>query len=184
MGETEPSVVQDESFTSTHLQVANGDPQTGLGATSRVRVIEALQRLLADEMVVYLKTRNFHWNVEGPHFVELHRLFDEQATELAQVIDEVAERIRVLGGYAAGSMNEFLKRTHLGEVSGEHRPDIEGRMELLLLRDHESMARSLRTLVDSFDEWEDAGTQDFVTGVLEGHEKTAWKLRALGKKQL
>ena len=155
------------------------EPQIGLEPTTRKRVIEALQRLLADEIALYLKTRNFHWNVEGPEFYQLHKLFEAQYEQLDVVMDDVAERIRALGGFAAGSMNEYLKLTKIPEINGTTRSDPEGRMEALLLRDHEAMIREQRTLIDTFAEWGDAGTTDFVTGVMEQHEKMAWMLRAL-----
>ncbi len=155
------------------------EPEIGLDATTRQRVVEVLQRLLADEIALYLKTRNFHWNVEGPDFYQLHKLFEGQYDQLDDVMDNVAERIRALGGYAAGSMQEFLKLTRIPEVSGAFPPDPEQRMEGLLLRDHELMIGELRTMIDTFEEWGDAGTQDFVTGIMETHEKMAWMLRAL-----
>jgi starvation-inducible DNA-binding protein len=151
--------------------------QLGLTTETRSRVIGALQPLLADEIALYLKTRNFHWNLEGPQFYALHKLFEAQYEQLDQIMDDTAERIRALGGYAAGSMHEFARLTRVPEVSGSARA--ERRMELLLLADHETLIRELRTLVDAFEDWGDAGTQDFVTGLLEAHEKMAWMLRAL-----
>ena len=155
------------------------DPQIGLDSTVRHRVIETLQRLLADEIALYLKTRNFHWNVEGAEFYQLHKLFESQYEQLDETMDEVAERIRALGGYAAGSMFEFLKLTRIPEVTGAHQTDPEARMELLLLRDHEQLISELRTLIDTFNEWGDAGTQDFVTKLIQQHEMMAWMLRSL-----
>ena len=160
---------------------ASSEPQLGLAPLTRKRVVEALQTLLADELVLYLKTRNFHWNVEGPTFYQLHKLFEAQYEQLDVVMDDVAERIRAVGGYALGSMNECLKLNRVPEINGETRSDPAMRMELLLLRDHELLIRELRTLIDTFDEWGDTGTQDFVTGVMEAHEKMAWMLRALVK---
>ncbi len=155
------------------------EPKIGLDPTARERVIHVLQHLLADEITLYLKTRNFHWNVNGPEFYQLHKLFEAQYEQLDAVMDNVAERIRALGGYAAGSMKEFLELTDIPEVTGAHASDPEARMEYLLLEDHEQVIRELRTMVDTLDEWGDAGTQDFVTGVMETHEKMAWMLRAL-----
>lgn len=153
------------------------EPQIGLTAETRSRVVGALQHLLADEIALYLKTRNFHWNVQGRQFFELHRLFESQYEQLDQMLDDVAERIRALGGYAAGSMHEFVKLTRLPEVAGTAHSDT--RMEILLLRDHEAVIQSVRTLADAFGDWGDAGTQDFVIGLLERHEKMAWMLRSL-----
>jgi len=154
-------------------------PQIGLEPDTHLHVVEVLQQILADEIALYLKTRNFHWNVEGQMFFQLHKLFEMQYEQLDTIMDDTAERIRALGGYAAGSMNEFLKLTRIPEVSGAYHSDPENRMELLLLQDHELVIRALRTVVDACAEWGDAGTQDFATGIMEQHEKMAWMLRAL-----
>jgi starvation-inducible DNA-binding protein len=148
----------------------------GLDEQALTRVVEGLQRLLSDEVLLYLKTRNFHWNVEGPDFSELHKLFETQYEELDSIMDEVAERIRIVGGYAAGSMAEFRQLTSLQEVAGGACNQF--RMEELLLRDHEQLARRMRKFADECGEAEDLGTQDFVTGVMQAHEKMAWMLRS------
>lgn len=155
------------------------EPNIGLDPTTRSRVIDSMQRVLADEVALYLKTRNFHWNVEGHEFFALHKLFESQYEQLDVIMDDTAERIRALGGYAAGSLSEFSKLSRIPDINGMKRSDPEARMELLLLRDHELVIRELRMLVDAFQSWADSGTQDFVTGVMEKHEKMAWMLRSL-----
>lgn len=151
-------------------------PNLGLSSKSRETVVALLQRLLADEHVLYVKTRNFHWNVTGLHFGQLHVLFEKQYDELAERIDEIAERIRSLGGMAPGSMKEFLKLSRLDEQPG-------GKLEAekmiaSLLSDHESLVRYLRESIEVADKAGDSGTNDFLTSLLEDHEKTAWMLRA------
>lgn len=151
-------------------------PNLGLSGKSRDSVLSVLGLLLADEHVLYIKTRNFHWNVTGLDFGALHKFFEEQYTELAETIDEVAERIRMLGGVAPGSMKEFLKLARLDEQPG-------GKLEAekmiaALLSDHESVIRSLREAIEIAGGAGDAGTNDFLTGLLEDHEKKAWMLRA------
>lgn len=149
----------------------------GLDDSSRGGVARILDRLLADEFVLYIKTRRFHWNVVGPHFAELHRLFESQYEQLDDIVDEVAERARALGGTAAGSLREFLELTRLAENAGDN-PAAE-RMIAALLADHESLIRSLRAdLETASGQYRDAGTGDFLTGLLERHEKMAWMLRA------
>jgi len=148
----------------------------GLEAEALTQVVNGLQVLLADEVLLYMKTRNFHWNVEGPDFSELHKLFEEQYEQLDEVMDEVAERVRIVGGYSAGSMAEFLQLATLKEVPGGART--EGRMEQRLLDDHEHMARRLREFAEACGDVKDLGTQDFVTGVMQAHEKMAWMLRS------
>lgn len=156
--------------------VAKMKPNLGLPGKSREVSLDVLGRLLADEHVLYVKTRNFHWNVTGLDFGSLHGLFEKQYDELGETIDEVAERIRMLGGVAPGSMKEFLKLARLDEQPG-------GKLEAekmlaALLSDHESVIRSLREGIESVGKAGDAGTNDFLTGILEAHEKTAWMLRA------
>lgn len=152
----------------------------GLDADALTTVVEGLQRLLSDEVLLYLKTRNFHWNVEGPDFSELHKLFETQYEQLDEIMDEVAERIRIIGGYAAGSMGEFQKHTSLQEVAGGACNQV--RMEEALLRDHEQLVRQLREFAEKCESVNDLGTQDFVTGVMQAHEKMAWMLRSFTRR--
>ena len=150
----------------------------GLKETSRSKVLALLEPLLADEYLLYTKTRNFHWNVTGPQFNDLHKFFESQYAELNDIVDETAERARTLGGHALGTMTEFLKHTRLKEHAGEY-PDARG-MVAELLNDHEVTIRHLRHDVDVVQSKHgDVGTADFLTGLLEKHEKMAWMLRAL-----
>lgn len=151
-------------------------PNLGLASKARETVLAVLGRLLADEHVLYVKTRNFHWNVTGLDFGSLHALFEKQYDELAETIDEVAERIRALGGVAPGSMKEFLKLTRLDEQPGDTLAA--EKMIAALLSDHETVIRSLRVDIETVGKAGDAGTNDFLTGLMEEHEKTAWMLRA------
>lgn len=153
------------------------NPNLGLDAKEREGAAALLVPLLADAHVLYVKTRNFHWNVTGPHFAELHKLFEAQYDALAEEIDGIAERIRALGARAPGTMKEFLGHARLKEQPGKQ-PEAMA-MVGQLLEDHEALARRLREEVDLAQEtFHDAGTADFLTGLLEAHEKTAWMLRA------
>ncbi|MCG3177134.1 MAG: DNA protection during starvation protein 2 [Candidatus Omnitrophica bacterium] len=153
------------------------DINIGLADKSRVGAIEVLSAVLADEYVLYTKTRNFHWNVTGEGFSELHKFFESQYDTIDETIDEVAERIRALGGASAGSLAEFLKAARLKEAPGRKRDGMS--MVKELLADHEALARTLRKDVDTTGaKLGDAGTSDFLTGLLEQHEKAAWMLRA------
>lgn len=152
---------------------------TNIGLTSDQRkgVGGILSALLADQHVLYVKTRNYHWNVTGPHFHDLHTFLEAQYDQLAESIDEVAERIRSLGGVAPGAMADFLKLARLKESVGS--PPDWRTMLGNLLADHEATIRQLRGDVERCAaEFGDAGTQDFLTGLMESHEKTAWMLRA------
>ncbi len=149
----------------------------GLTDEQRQGVAALLRHTLADLYVLYTKTRKYHWNVEGLHFSHLHKLFEAQYDEMDEAIDEVAERIRALGLYSPGSMKEFLVDARLQEDSGSQI----GATEMIrnLLADHESVIRSLRTDLQKAAEHGDAGNSDFLTGLLENHEKTAWMLRSM-----
>ena len=152
-------------------------PNIGIGDDNRHAVIEILNTLLADEYLLYTKTRNYHWNVVGPQFNELHKFFEAQYEALNEVVDDVAERARSLGGHALGTLAELAKRARLKERPGKY-PDAKG-MLADLLGDHEALIRQLRAdLATTMDKHDDAGTSDFLTGLMEKHEKMAWMLRA------
>jgi starvation-inducible DNA-binding protein len=150
----------------------------GLEQDSRVQVGELLQRVLSDEITLYTKTRNYHWNVMGPRFHTLHVFFEAQYQALQEKSDEVAERIRSLGEYAAGSMTEFMDLTRLQEQSPDMHPTAT-EMLATLTADHEGIIRTLREGIEKCEaDHGDAGTADFLTGLMEDHEKMAWMLRA------
>ncbi len=157
------------------VSVATAD--TDLPDAERRAVVAILNVVLADEFVLYTKARRFHWNVEGRHFSELHALFQDQYEQLAEIIDEVAERARALDGYAAGSLEEYLELTRLDE-DNRKRQDAAG-MIASLLADHERIVRALRIdLKSCMEDYSDEGTTDFLRGIMQTHEKMAWILRA------
>ncbi len=152
-------------------------PNIGMNDAQRAAVVETLNSLLADEYLLYTKTRNYHWNVVGPQFNDLHKFFEAQYGELNDFVDEVAERARTLGGQALGTLAEFTQHARLKEQPGKA-PDAKG-MLATLLADHEAPIRHLRTDADAvMDKHKDAGTNDFLVGLMEKHEKMAWMLRA------
>ena len=149
----------------------------GLNPEQRDGVVAVLGTLLADEYVLYTKTRNYHWNVVGPQFNDLHKFFEAQYEALDEVIDEVAERARSLGGRALGTLAEFVKLSRVKEEPGKA-PDART-MLATLLADHEQLVRTLRADLQTVaDKHGDMGTSDFLTGLMEKHEKMAWMLRA------
>jgi starvation-inducible DNA-binding protein len=157
--------------TGTRLNADLGlTPEAAAGVTSLIG------HLLADAHVLYIKSRKYHWNVVGPHFQQLHKLFEDQYTQLEAEIDLLAERIRSLGGEAPGTMAEFLEAASLREEKGRN-PGADGMLHQLLA-DHEAVTRNLREAVARCEDSGDAGTADMLTGLMEDHEKTAWMLRA------
>jgi starvation-inducible DNA-binding protein len=160
-------------MTTTETETLN----LGLTAGQTEGVLALLASVLADAHVLYIKTRNYHWNVTGPNFQQLHALFETQYTALEAEIDGVAERMRSLGGQAPGTMAEYLRLASLREQPGLL-PGADGMLHALVA-DHEALVRTLREAVDcSGDNYHDAGTADFLTGLMEAHEKTVWMLRA------
>ncbi|HWP58123.1 MAG TPA: DNA starvation/stationary phase protection protein [Candidatus Acidoferrales bacterium] len=149
----------------------------GLSAEQREGVAKILNALLANEYVLYTKTRNYHWNVTGPQFNDLHKFFEAQYTELNEVIDDVAERARSLDQWALGTLAEFSQHSALREHPGQYPSARE--MIANLLADHEIIIRQLRADLETCAErYHDMGTNDFLTGLMEKHEKMAWMLRA------
>ncbi len=150
----------------------------GLSDESKKTTAEVLNKVLSDEYVLYTKTRNFHWNVTGIHFNDLHKFFEEQYEELNESIDEIAERVRMLGLYPKASMKEFLETSSLNEVT-----DVKNSEEMLkeLLADHESIISEIREKVDIVGDAGDAGNEDFIISLMQKHEKIAWMLRSMNK---
>jgi starvation-inducible DNA-binding protein len=152
-------------------------PNIGIDDPNREGVCRILNTILADEYVLYTRTRNYHWHVIGPQFYPLHLFFEKQYGELDDFIDDIAERVRALDGVAFGSLSEFVEHARLKEAPGD-RPGPRD-MVLRLLNDHETLIQQLRHDVAACDEkYHDAGTTDFLTGLLKKHEKMAWMLRA------
>ncbi|MFN8791005.1 MAG: Dps family protein [Bdellovibrionales bacterium] len=149
---------------------------TGIPKDDRKKIADHLSKLLADSYVLYLKTHNFHWNVEGPMFTTLHNMFMEQYTELWTALDLIAERIRAIGHYAPGSYKQFAKMTSIEESETVPRAE---EMVRQLLQGHEAIARTAREGVAAAEKGHDEATLDLLTQRIQLHEKTAWMLRSL-----
>ena len=151
--------------------------EIGINPANTAEVAQSLNSLLADEHILYIKTRRAHWNVEGPDFLTIHRFFEEQYKQLEQIIDDIAERIRTIGHYAEATLAGFLRETHLSEETREANNSA-GFMKSLL-EDHDAIIIHLRENIDRYEkEWKDLGTSNFITDLMETHEKMAWMLRA------
>lgn len=148
----------------------------GLSEKNAQAVAVALNKVLADEVVLATKTRVCHWNIEGKNFMELHKFYEGMYDDLDEVIDEVAERIRVIGFNAEGKLADVLQLAHLAESPYTN----DSKQQLGdLLTDHETIIKHLRKLIIQFsDEHKDFGNADFVTGLMEKHEKMAWFIRS------
>jgi starvation-inducible DNA-binding protein len=149
----------------------------GITDTNRQKVAIALAKLLADEYVLVTKTRNAHWNVVGPDFADKHKLFEEQYDQINGFIDDIAERMRMLGYCPPSSLREFIEFSQLEEnISGLNQSSV---FIQTLLNDHETIIRYIRGNINLFnDDYGDAGNADFITMLVQEHEKMAWFLRA------
>jgi starvation-inducible DNA-binding protein len=153
------------------------NPNIGITEDNRQSIAMELLALLADEYILYTKTKNALWNIEGGDFHSMQLFFELQYRELDKVIDRVAERIRAIGSYAPASLSSFLNITSLTE-SPMQRNDSSALIKELML-DHESIITSQRKSFNRFiDLYQDLGTGDFISGLIEKHEEMAWKLRA------
>lgn len=149
---------------------------TGISEADRHSISKGLRHVLADTYTLYLKTHNYHWNVTGPMFDSLHRLFMEQYTELWNAVDLVAERIRSLGEFAPGSYAQFSQLTKIKEESD---PPKATQMLQNLVNGHETLIETLREAFPAADKANDQATMDLLTQRLQIHEKTAWMLRTM-----
>ncbi len=151
-------------------------PEIGITDKHLQKSISILSSLLAEEMTLYIKTRKFHWNVTGESFMELHKLYESQYKELEATIDEIAERIGKLGERTIGTMKEFEKLATIKESPGSYPSTKDAILELLA--NHEIIIVQLRKSIETGnDKTKDAGTIDFLTGIMQQHETIAWVLR-------
>lgn len=151
------------------------DVDVGIDKKVRKEVCEKMRDFLADTYALYLKTQNFHWNVVGSDFFSLHLLFQKQYEELAEAVDEIAERVRSLGSYVDGSFSAFKRRSSIPESNRAISPH---KMIKELLQGHEAISRMGRLLVSRFQDLHDDASADLVIKRLGVHEKAAWMLRS------
>lgn len=138
-------------------------------------IVKKLSVILADTYALYLKTQNYHWHVKGPQFKSLHELFEMQYQELAQAVDEVAERILILGHCAPATFKEFetLKTIKDGSSKSDS-----NKMVTELANDHDTLVRDLNSAMTLAQKSQDEGTVDLLTNRISAHEKARWMLRS------
>lgn len=148
---------------------------SGVSASDIKTVVDNLSVLLADTYLVYVKTHNYHWNVVGPRFYELHKMLEDQYNALAESVDVIAERIRMLGYRAPGSFKEFAKLATLEENAKELTAD-----EMLadLLSDYEKLNASLVKYYNQANDVDDQASAGLFAEQMSAHEKTAWMIRS------
>ena len=159
------------------MQIFMPNLNIGLSEEQRHGVISLLNRDLADQYLLLIKTKKYHWDVIGPQFRSLHTLWEEHYNAITMNIDATAERVRQLGGYPLGTAAGFVEYGSLKE----HPNDLPNANEMVfrLVQDHEQVIRNMREDVDkSGEQFHDQGTADFITGLMEQHEEMAWMLRS------
>ena len=149
---------------------------TGISRENLQKITNIINDNLADEYVLLTKTRNYHWNVEDPRFNDLHKFFEEQYELISAAVDEIAERVRAVGGKSRATLKEFMNSTQIKEDVGSF-PDADNMLQNLL-SDHETIIKTLRKNINECQELDDEGTANFLTDKMEEHEKMAWMLRS------
>lgn len=146
---------------------------------SQKLVAEGLSRSLADSFNIYLKTLNYHWNVEGPKFVAIHNLTEDHYKNLAEAVDDIAENVRMRGFYAPGSLEAFSELSSIKCSSSEGK-DAKAMLEDLC-KDHEHIISNFKKHIKNFEEVEDSSAADLLTERKSFHEQASWMLRSLLK---
>jgi starvation-inducible DNA-binding protein len=139
------------------------------------KVIDSLNHILADSYALYLKTQNYHWNVTGPHFSSLHALFESQYSDLASAIDELAERIIILGHKVPATFKHFDKKCHIKD--GNEKADWK-KMVKELSADNSSMSKVIDSCIKDAEKAGDYVTVDMLTERMAIHDKNHWMLSA------
>ncbi len=131
---------------------------------------------MVDEFILNTKTRNYHWNIEGANFYEMHQFYDQQVNEINKKTDDIAERIRTIGFYAKATLEDYLRLTSLIE---QPYTNLQNDQLKYLRGGHETIINNLRRLIPFFaDKYNDAGSSDFATQLMGKHEKMTWMIRS------
>ncbi len=148
----------------------------GINEEDRLNVADGLKKLLADSYTLYLQTHNFHWNVTGPRFRDLHLMFEEHYTELAVAVDDIAERIRALGVAAPGTYKAMSSFSSIVEIEGVPVAD---EMVKILKSSHEQLVKTCRATIKLSQAADDESSTALISDRMRIHEKTAWMLRSM-----
>lgn len=146
----------------------------GLDKATSGDILDRLNTFISDLQVLYVKTLRCHWNMEDPRFFFLHKLLDDQYHQLAEDIDSVAERMRAVGGFAPGSLREFIKHARLKEMDSNPSADA---MLKELAESYEQLILLIRKDISAIEK-KDLGTADLLIKIVGEFEKQAWILRS------
>ncbi|WP_118134580.1 Dps family protein [Oceanicella sp. SM1341] len=154
---------------------------TALGSEARRDISAALTAVLADVITLWMKTKNFHWHVSGPHFRDYHLLFDGQAESLGEMIDPVAERVRKLGGTTIRSVTQVAGQARIAENEADYVTPADMLAELR--SDNTDLAARLRGLHAVCDEYGDVATASLLETWIDEAETRIWMLFETGRHQ-
>jgi starvation-inducible DNA-binding protein len=155
------------------------DTPTDLSPEAVKAVSEALNTILADSYALFLKTKNFHWHVSGPHFRDYHLLFDEQAAAILATTDDIAERVRKIGGTTLRSIGQISKHQTIEDNEDDFVPPSEMLRELM--DDHKKIVKFMREAHGVCDEHEDIATASLIENWIDEAEKRLWFLFEAGR---
>jgi starvation-inducible DNA-binding protein len=157
-----------------HKVAAPLDTPTDLSADAIKAISDALNPILADAFALYLKTKNFHWHVSGPHFRDYHLMLDEQAEQIFATTDELAERVRKIGGTTLRSIGHIAKL----QTIEDNDADFVAPNDMLreLMADNKAVAHAMREAHKVADEHEDAATASLLENFIDGTERRTWFL--------
>ena len=158
----------------TRKPAAALDTPTDLDSDAVAAVSEALNGLLADSYALYLKTKNFHWHVSGPHFRDYHLLFDEQAADILGATDDMAERVRKIGGTTLRSIGHIAQLQTIEDNEADFVPP--GVMLKELMADNKRVAERMRKAHEVADEHDDIATASLIENWIDQTEKRTWFL--------
>ncbi len=153
---------------------------TDLGSNATRDISGALNALLADVFALYMKTKNFHWHVSGPHFRGLHLMFDEQGAELFAMTDEIAERVRKVGGITLHSIGNIARLQRIPDNDTDYVDPLD--MVAELRSDNQALIASLRETHELCDEENDVATASLIENWIDEAEKRVWFLFETSRK--
>lgn len=160
-------------------KVPKGEQDEPAARNSLATFASKINQLLADALSLYLKTKNFHWHVSGPHFRDYHLMLDEQASSILDAIDPLAERVRAAGSTTIRSLGQAVR---LRTIADNDADNVEPSAMLAeLMKDNNAMAASMRQAHKLCDELEDVATASLLEGYIDAAEKRAWFLREIGQ---
>ena len=163
-----------------HLRTASLETPTDLGPDAVKDLAGALNVVLADMFALYLKTKNFHWHVSGPHFRDYHLLLDEQAEQIFATTDEIAERVRKIGGTTLRSIGHIAKLQRVLDNDAEFVTPLDMLAELR--EDNKELTARLREVHDLCDEHRDVASASLIENWIDEAERRVWFLFEAGRR--